>query len=146
MPAPFGNKNASGKSYDMEKEAKFLDEWSKKPDALALVEYCVERDIYAQRVYEWRDESSLYAETLKKAKMRIASRLRKKLHDKDNPYNYGLFMRDIAFHDAFTHDFEEEVKDKDAGRIAKARKNESQDDEEAREVIRQIGRNRKFPS
>jgi len=144
--APLGNKNAAGKSYNMKDEAEFLNKWSLKEDALALVDYCVERDIYAQRVYEWRDESPLYAETLKKAKMRIASRLRKKLHDKDDPYNYGLFMRDIAFHDAFTLDFEEGIKDKEAIRRASALKSEAKAiEEEKQKVLDQVQRKKRKP-
>lgn len=146
MGGTIGNQNACGSSYDIKAETKALDEWSKRDDATALVQFCVERDIYAQRIYEWRDEDKSFAEVLKKTKMRLAARLRDKLNDKEHPYNYGLFQREIGSHDAFLHDHEEEVKDKDATRIAKARKADSQDDEATREVVRQIGRNRKFPS
>lgn len=112
--APLGNQNAAGSRYDLNQMAIDLDNWSKRPDAFALCEFCVEQDIYAQRIYDWRDESILFAEVLKKVKMRLAARLRKSLHDKDNPYNYGLFMREIASHDKFLHDFEREEKAYDA--------------------------------
>lgn len=114
MGAPFGNTNAAGSDYDLNDEARALDEWSKRDDALALVDFTTERDIWPQRIYEWRDKSPLYADVLKKVKGRIASRQRKLLHE--NKYNYGLFMREIAFHDPFLHMFEDGEKDKDAKR------------------------------
>ena len=109
-----GNQAACGSTYDLVAETKALDEWSKRDDALALCGFCVERDIYAQRVYEWRDAYAPFAEILNKAKMRIAHRQRQRLH-KDE-YNYGLFMREIGFHDKFLHDFETAEKDADARR------------------------------
>lgn len=114
MAAPKGNTYACGSSYDLEAEADALDAWSKRDDALALCGFCVERDIYAQRVYDWRDASPKFAEVLKKAKMRIAHRQRLLLH-KDE-YNYGLFMREIHHHDKFLHDAETAEKDADAKR------------------------------
>lgn len=144
--APLGNQFAAGSSYDIEAETKALDEWSKRKDATALCQFCVERDTYAQRIYEWRDSNPKFAETLKIAKMRIASRMRSQLHDKKNPYNYGLFMRDIAFHDAFTHDFEEGLKDKDAERRANALKTEAKASEEAKlEVLANVQRKKRKP-
>lgn len=148
MPAgpPLGNQNAAGSSYDIEAEAAALDEWSKRCNATALCQFCVERDIYAQRIYEWRDQSKSFAAILKKAKMRIAARLRDKLHDKDNPYNYGLFQREIGQHDIFLHDFEESVKDKEADRRAKALKNESRAiEEEKQKVLEEVQRHKRNP-
>lgn len=146
MAGSIGNKNAAGSIYNMEEEIKALDEWSQKDDATALVQYCVERDIYAQRVYEWRDQNKSYAEMLKKAKMRIAARLRSKLHDKENPYNYGLFQRDIAFHDAFTHDHEEAIKDREAVRRAEANKSDARASEEERiRVLDEVQRKKRKP-
>jgi hypothetical protein len=126
VAAPKGNTYACGSSYDLDAEADALDAWSKRDDALALCGFCVERDIYAQRVYEWRDSSPKFAETLNKAKMRIAHRQRQKLHDKDNPYNYGLFMREIGFHDKFIHDHETSEKDADARRGKEIAENASE--------------------
>src|SRR5580693_1308245 len=109
-----GNQLALGPLYNIEDEARALDEWSKRDDALALCEFAVERDIYAQRMYEWRDKYPLYKETLHKAQLRIATRQRKMLHA--NTYNYGLFMREIGFHDKFLNAFEDDEKNKDAKR------------------------------
>jgi hypothetical protein len=143
--APLGNQNAAGSDYDIEKERKALEAWSKRPDATALCQFCVERDIYAQRMYEWRDENPLFAETLKKAKLRIAVRLRSLLHDKKNPYNYGLFMREIGFHDTFVHDHEEDQKDKDEARKAKALKTEVEGVEEIKRLTNKINENKRKP-
>lgn len=114
MCAQIGNQNAVGSSYDLDEETRALDQWSKRDDAVALVHFCVERDIYAQRVYEWRDKSPSFAEALKRAQTRIAARVRDKLQK--NETNYGLFMREIGYHDKFLHDYEEGIKDKDAKR------------------------------
>ena len=140
-----GNKLACGSVYDLEAETKALDEWSKKDKATALCQFCVERDIHAQRLYEWRDASPAFAETLNKAKLRIATRLREKLHDKKKPYNYGLFQREIGFHDKFLNDYEEEVKDKDEKRRASALRNENInleiDKQKVLDIIQQNKRN-----
>ena len=111
-----GNQAAAGSSYDLNAEGIALDEWSKRDDAVALVGFCVERDIYAQRLYEWRDKSQAFAEILNKTQTRIAHRQRTKLHDKTSPYNYGLFMREIGHHDKFLNMYEDDEKNKDAKR------------------------------
>ena len=99
-----GNKIAIGNSgrpskTDLPAMAKALDEWSKRDDALHLGEFSLEQDEYPQRLYEWRDKNPEFAECLKKARARIALRLRKRLHNKQNPYNYGLFMWEIGYYD-----------------------------------------------
>jgi len=127
MAAPKGNKYAAGSSYNIEEEIKALDEWSRRDDALALCDYCVERDIYPQRVYEWRDKYEKYADVLKKTKMRMVARQRKKLRDKDNPYNYGLFMRELAHLDKFVQDAEREEKSFEADLKRKVDKEEKLD-------------------
>ncbi len=91
------------KVYNLKKEALALDKWSKTDEATALCQFCNQRNIYAQRLYEWRDESPDFAETLKIAKSRIAERLRTRMHE--GTYNYGLFMSEIGFHDTFHHDY-----------------------------------------
>jgi len=117
-PFAKGNQLAAGSSYDLQVEAKALDDWSKRDDATAMVGFCVSRDIYPQRVYEWVDQCPRFAEAFKMAKVRIAHRIRERVNnnDKDKPHNYGIFMREIGFHDKFLHDYEEDVKDKDAKR------------------------------
>jgi len=114
MAAEKGNQYACGTKFDIEAETVALDLWSKRDDATALVQFCCERDIYAQRIYEWRDYCPKFAETLKKAKTRIATRIRAQMQN--NTTNYGVFMREIGFHDQFLHDYEEGIKDKDAKR------------------------------
>lgn len=102
--------------YDLTKQAKDLEVWSKKEDSTALCQFCVEQDIWADYIYEWDARSEEFSKALKKARMRIAARLRKKLHDKTFPYNYGLFMSELGSHDKFHHDYVESIKDNDAKR------------------------------
>jgi hypothetical protein len=108
---PFGAKNRLGKyMYDLEAEAAALDAWSKKDDSFHFSEFANERNVYRERIYEWIANSEIFEESYRLAKCRIACRLRKKLHDKENPYNYGLFMREIGFYDSFLHEYEREEK------------------------------------
>ena len=102
--------------YDLEQQAKDLDEWSKTDNATALVQFCNKQDITPDYIYEWRDKNSSFSTALKKAKSRIAERIRSKLHEKERPYNYGLFMSEIGFHDKFHHDYQESLKDAEAAR------------------------------
>ena len=103
-------------TYDTKEQAKALDLWSQKDNATALCQFCVQQDVWADIIYDWRDRCPVFALALKKAKMRIAERLREKLHDKMKPYNYGLFMSEIGSHDQFHHDYVESVKDREAKR------------------------------
>lgn len=100
--------------YDMIEQAKALEEWSKKDDSTALCQFCVEQDIYPDYIYDWRDKSPEFSTALKKAKTRIASRLRKMLNA--GTTNYGLFMAELGFHDKFYHDYQESLKDAHANR------------------------------
>ncbi len=102
--------------YDLKQQALDLEEWSKSDDATALVQFCNKQDICPEYIYDWRDKSPEFSQALKKAKSRIAERIRSKLHDKKKPYNYGLFMSEIGFHDKFHHDYQESLKDADAAR------------------------------
>lgn len=125
VKTPFvaGNQFGAGTAYDIEEEARALDEWSKRDDALAFVGFCVERDIYAQRIYDWVAASEQFKAIYNKAKVRIANRMRLKLHDKDNPYNYGLFMREVHHHDKFLNDAEDRGKDDDVRRTKETAQN-----------------------
>jgi hypothetical protein len=111
-----GNQAAAGSSYDLDEEARQLDAWSKLDDSLTLAQFCVFRDTYPQRVYEWIEKSGPFAEAFNKAKIRIATRQHQRLHDKDKPYNYGLYMRMHGFYDSFANSYENAEKDKDAKR------------------------------
>ncbi len=97
------------KTKDYLAEAIAIEEWSLSPDATALCQFAVLRDVDHTTVYHWRDTCVEFANALKKARTRIAANLRRKLHDKENPYNYGLFQRDIKCHDKFLVDDENEV-------------------------------------
>lgn len=120
MPAPKGNQYAIGNNggrpptYDVAEQTKALDEWSKTDDATALCQFCNQQDIYSDLVYDWRDRDEEFARTLKKAKSRIAERLRRRLDA--GIANYGLVMAELGFHDKFYHDYQEGLKDKAAER------------------------------
>ena len=103
-------------TYNVSEQAKALRDWSMTDNATALCQFCTKQDICADNIYDWRDRNEEFAEELKKAKLRIASRLREKLHNKTFPYNYGLFMSEIGYHDKFHHDYSESIKDADAKR------------------------------
>lgn len=126
MAAPKGNKYAAGSSYDLIAIAKSLDEWSKRDDAMHLTEFALEQDVYPQRLFEWRDQEPKFADSLKKAKARIAMRLLRRLHDKINPYNYGVLMRYLPVYDSTLHDFERAEKKYESD----LRKNENQQNNE----------------
>lgn len=124
--APFGNKNALGcttsgrpKQLDPIEWADKLLKWAEKQDSFALCEFCAENNTHHQRIYYLKDTSVEFAEAFQITKYKLAARLRKQLHDKENPYCYGLFMREIGSHDKFLYDYENEEKDKDAARRAK---------------------------
>ncbi len=102
--------------YDLVEQANALEKWSKTDNATALVQFCNLQDIEPSYVYIWRDKSPEFCSALKKAKSRISERLRNKLHDKQKPYNYGLFMAEIGFHDQFHHEYTESIKDSEAKR------------------------------
>lgn len=97
-----------------EEEARLIEEWSKKPDTLWLQEFALERDVEPQTLYTWRDSSPIFAEALKKARARISIKMKKKLHDKENPLNYGLYQREITCHDLLLYQFEKEEKEFEA--------------------------------
>ena len=78
-------------SVDYQEMATSLENWSKTDNATALVQFCNLHDTYPQKIYEWRDASPIFSESLKKAKARIAERLRAQLHA--GTTNYGLFTR-----------------------------------------------------
>lgn len=103
-------------TYDVIEQANALRDWSMQDDATALCQFCAKQDIWADIIYDWRDRNETFALELKKAKMRIAQRLRQKLHNKEFPYNYGLFMSEIGYHDQFHHDYTESLKNAEAKR------------------------------
>ncbi len=102
--------------YNMIEQAQAIEDWSKTDNATALVQFCNKQDIEPSYIYDWRDKSPEFSSALKKAKSRIAERIREQLHNKQFPYNYGLFMAEIGFHDPFHHDYTEGLKDSQAKR------------------------------
>lgn len=104
--APLGNQNAKGSTtngikpiYNMEDEAKAIEEWSKLYSSIHLAEFALSRGTYAVRLYEWRDKSVVFAEALHRAKDRLAQRLRQMMNAPNSSYNEKLFHRDISCHD-----------------------------------------------
>lgn len=126
MAAPKGHKPYSGSEtggrpikYDLNLETEKLLEWADKDTSTTLLQFCNERETHPQRISEWEKKSEKFSEALKRTKTKIAQRLREKIHDKKNPYNYGLFMREIGNHDYFLHAYEESIKDRDFERKKK---------------------------
>lgn len=105
--------NTAAEKYDLAEEAKSLEEWSKKPESKYLGDWVLERDFDPDNVSLWARKNVPFSEALKKAKLRIASRLRKSISDPENPYNYGLFMREIGMYDRFLNQYERKEKRKD---------------------------------
>ncbi len=103
-------------TYNLHEQALAIEEWSKTDNATALVQFCNKQDIEPSYIYLWRDSNDEFCASLKKAKSRIAERIRERLGAKEKPYNYGLFMAEIGFHDPFYHDYTEGLKDADAKR------------------------------
>lgn len=97
-----------------EEWARLLDEWSKKPDATEMCFFCAENDTYPEKIYELRDRSPEFSQTLKKARQRVAARNHRAVEA--GTKNYGVFMRTIGMYDQSLHDYEESVKDRDAVR------------------------------
>src|SRR6266403_830640 len=112
-----GNKNAVGSPgpsspYDLDALAQALEEWSKRDDAMHFAEFTLEYNEYPQRMYDWKAKSPVFSAAFKRARSRIAIRIRKRLHDKENPYNYGLFMRELGFYDEMIDSYEERKEEK----------------------------------
>lgn len=100
--------------------AQALEEWSLRDDSTSLCHFCVEQDTYPDKIYEIRDASEEFSRVLKKAKARIAARLKDKVNQ--GKYNYGIAYRYLPVHDQFLHDHEEAVKDREAERRAAEKK------------------------
>ena len=104
--APLGNQNAKGSTtngakpvYNMEEEAEAIEKWSKLDSSIHLAEFALSRGTYAVRLYDWRDNSIVFAEALHRARDRLALRLRMIMNYPNSSYNEKLFHRDIACHD-----------------------------------------------
>lgn len=116
MPGPIGNKHALGcktsgrpKKYtDEVKKQEFQDllEWSKNPDSFNLLDFTFNKDYTLSLLGEWSKENDEFSATYKKAKERLGHNIRKKLHDKISPYNYGAFQREIGMYDSNLNEYE----------------------------------------
>lgn len=94
-----GNKGGCPPTYDLNEEAKAIEEWAKKPSSIHLAQFALERGTYAGRLYEWRDASPVFATSLRVARSNLAIRLREKINNPNEHYNEKLFHRDISCHD-----------------------------------------------
>ena len=97
--------------YDLNEEAEKILAWVERDDATALVLYTAERDIPYDAIAEWARDDAEFSRVLKRVKQRIAKRQRERLHDKENPLNYGLFMREHHHYDPFLKSCEREDKE-----------------------------------
>jgi hypothetical protein len=114
--APKGNKNAVGNTgrpsgVDLLAMTKALLEWAEKEDSLQMIEFCADMNTYPQRIYEWRDASVEFAEALFIARAKIAKRILKKTND--GKFNSSIYHRVMSQYDGFTHDYEEDAKDRE---------------------------------
>lgn len=138
MPAPKGNQYAKGcktsgrPGYDLDVEAKALDEWSKKPEAINLLGFTNERDYCAENLSVWAHKHKEFAKALKKAKERIA--LRREFWVNNERMNYGIYQRYQGMYDPLLHQYEREQKEFEA-----ELKRKSEDDQTS--TINVISRN-----
>lgn len=127
MGAPKGNQNALGHGrpvkYTWEIKHQIYDdlvEWSKKPDSFNILEFTFDKDYGACDISTWAHEDDYFSKALKKAKERLGNNIRKKLADKDDPYNYGAFQREIGMYDSLLRTHEREEKKYEAECKAKS--------------------------
>lgn len=109
MAAPKGNKHALGSTTNGRKKvftpeviealSLELESWSKRDSSDYIGDFCLEHNLHPQRISDFSKANVVFEESLKIAKLRIASRIRKLLHK--NSYNYGLFMKEIGMYDHF---------------------------------------------
>lgn len=92
--------------------AKSLDEWSRKPDSIELLDWVNENDLYPQIVSRLSKEDENFCEALKKTKSKIAAR-RTKLANEDI-INYGIYQRYQGMYDHFLKEDERDEKEYEA--------------------------------
>ncbi len=108
--AMMGNQNALGhgfgrpSKYDLVKEAKDLDEWSKKPDSTSLYQFTNDKDYLHDELDDFADRCPIFALTLKKTKERIGQR--REEYCNSGAMNYGVWNRSQALYHSKLHKFE----------------------------------------
>lgn len=109
-------KNPGGrpKKYDLTKEAKDLDNWSKNKDSYSLYEFTFHKDYLATELSKFASQSPEFSQSLKKAKERIVCNREQGVNA--NVYNYGLWNRNARVYDSILKLTEDEDLDAEARR------------------------------
>lgn len=124
MAAPKGNQYAVGNSggappkYDLEKEAKELEEWSLREDATSLYIFTDPKDYLACELSGFAERSEVFAKALKKAKERIG--LRRERGANSGTIKNNVWERYAPVYDTMLHAHEESDKDRQAERSSKS--------------------------
>lgn len=147
MAAPKGNQYAVGNPnsgrpaiYDIEEMANKLDEWSKKYQSLALIEFSADMNIDPTYIYYWANKSEVFSETLRKAKARIAARRERMVHL--NTLDVKVFNRYQGFYDPYLHQYEREEKMFDAS-LKNTQDNQEKSVALLQEIVEEIKRGHK---
>src|SRR5271170_1693259 len=106
-PSPLGNQYAKGsttsgapRTYDYEKEAQDLIEWSTRDDALRLYGFCGPKPYPFQALSEFSEKSVVFAEALVKVKNTLANRSEEYVSKgliKDVVYNKTAHIYDAEY-------------------------------------------------
>ena len=109
------------REYDLEVEAKALEDWMVKEDSIHLAQFAIERKVDSGKLYRWRDQSEIFRQVLKRAKDHLNIRTRMQLNDKERFCNERIAGRDISHYDTILKieeredkKFESELKQKEA--------------------------------
>lgn len=99
----------------IEQYAKEFYEWSKHPSSMILGQFYDIHDLYPQRMQDFAEQSSVFAEALKIGKARIAERRERLVHygklEKSTFNRYqGFFDQDLRDHERTEKEFEYRVK------------------------------------
>ena len=94
--------------YDKIAEAKALDEWSKRDDALTLLSFCNQRNFSDDYLAVWEKECPEFSRALKQAKNRIGER--RELKANKGEFNYGIYNRAAHIYDTTLRHGEREEK------------------------------------
>lgn len=95
------------RKYDLDVEAKKLDEWSKRDDSFFLQDFTDDKDYSSSHLAEFAKTNESFRVALTKAKDRITARMKKGVNS--NSFNYGIWNRYAACNDHLLHAYDREV-------------------------------------
>jgi hypothetical protein len=107
MAGPKGDKRAKehpksiGRpmEYDLDEEAAEILKWAKKEESIHLAQFAIERNVPAGKLSYWAGKSTVFRESLAKAKDILNIKVRDRINDPNKHYNERLAMRDISNYD-----------------------------------------------